>query len=469
MLIPVILAGGNGTRLWPLSRQHRPKQFLAVAGETTMLQQTLARLEGLNKAPPIIVAHQEHRFLVAEQLREQGIEDATLVLEPEGRNTAPAIAVAALVASRREDDPLLLVLPADHLLHDDEAFRASVGRAVKFAEQGWLVTFGVVPRHAETGYGYLQRGELLGGGDGHRVRRFVEKPDADTAQTYLDSGEFLWNSGMFLFRASRYLNALERLQPEMLDACRAAVAGAQSDLDFLRLDTDAFLACPANSIDYAVMEETDDAAMVSLEAGWSDIGSWSALWEHQAHDAQGNAAWGDVVAEDTRNSLIHADSRLVATLGVEDLVIVETQDALLVARRDRVQDIKTLVERLLVEGRREGVEHPRVHRPWGYYQRIDIGSRYQVKRIHVEPGARLSRQLHHHRAEHWVVVRGTAQVSVGGKTFLIGENRSTYIPVGQEHVLENPGRIALELIEVQSGTYLGEDDIVRLDDQYGRV
>ncbi|MFC3282279.1 mannose-1-phosphate guanylyltransferase/mannose-6-phosphate isomerase [Litchfieldella rifensis] len=469
MLTPVILAGGIGMRLWPLSRRHYPKQFLPLAGETSLLQQTLARLEGLATASPVVVAHQDHRFLVAEQLRQQDFEDATLLLEPEGRDTAPAIAVAALAASAQGDDPVLLVLPSDHLIDDRMAFQASVGRAMALAERGWLVTFGVTPTHAETGYGYLQRGAPVGDEGGYRVRRFVEKPDRETAQTYLDSGEFLWNSGMFVFRASRYLAALEQRQPAMLGACRRAFAGAYADLDFLRLDAEAFAACPANSIDYAVMETTDDAAMVTLEAGWSDVGSWSALWEHQAHDAHGNVLRGDVIVEDSHNNLVHADSRLVTMLGVDDLVIVETSDALLITRRDRVQAVKQIVAQLQAAGRREPIEHPRVYRPWGHYQAIDAGPRYQVKRIHVAPGARLSRQMHHHRAEHWVVVSGIARVSIGDKTFLVGENQSTYIPVGQVHVLENPGIMPLELIEVQSGTYLGEDDIVRFDDRYGRA
>ncbi|MCE8014838.1 mannose-1-phosphate guanylyltransferase/mannose-6-phosphate isomerase [Halomonas sp. MCCC 1A17488] len=461
------MAGGSGSRLWPLSRQLRPKQFLPVTGEGSMLQETLRRLSPLEHRAPLLICNEEHRFLVAEQLRQQGITDARILLEPEGRNTAPAIALAALQAVEEDPEALLLVLAADHLIKDVEAFHASIQHAQALAEQGQLVTFGVVPTHAETGYGYIQRGE--GQGDfGFRVKRFVEKPDAATAEDYLATGNYYWNSGMFLFRASRYLEELERFQPAMVKACRAALAGAREDLDFTRLDAEAFQACPADSIDYAVMERTAHASVVPLEAGWSDIGSWSALWEVSERDAQGNACHGDVMLHDSHNLLVHADHRLVATVGVEDLVVVETKDAVLVARQDRVQEVKQIVERLKAEGRSEHHNHREVYRPWGVYDSIDNGSRYQVKRITVKPGAKLSVQMHHHRAEHWVVVSGTAKVSIGEKTQLVSENESTYIPIGQVHALENPGKIPLELIEVQSGSYLGEDDIVRFTDRYGR-
>ncbi|MDN3554764.1 mannose-1-phosphate guanylyltransferase/mannose-6-phosphate isomerase [Halomonas maura] len=467
MITPVVLAGGNGSRLWPLSRQMHPKQFLPLTGEGSMLQETLGRLAGLEHRAPLLICNEEHRFLVAEQLRQQGVANARILLEPVGRNTAPAIALAALQAVASEPDALLLVLAADHLITDVAAFHASVAWARALAEQGQLVTFGVVPTHAETGYGYIQRGEARGG-MGFRVERFVEKPDATTAADYLATGDYYWNSGMFLFRASRYLEELERFQPSMVSACRASLEGAAADLDFIRLDAEAFQACPADSIDYAVMERTEHACVVSLEAGWSDIGSWSAIWEVSERDAQGNACQGDVLLHDSHDLLVHADHRLVATVGVEHLVVVETKDAVLVASKDRVQQVKQIVERLEAEGRSEHASHREVYRPWGVYDSIDQGKRYQVKHITVKPGAKLSVQMHHHRAEHWVVVSGTARVTNGQESYLVSENESTYIPIGQVHALENPGRIPLELIEVQSGSYLGEDDIVRFRDQYGR-
>ncbi|MDI5923032.1 mannose-1-phosphate guanylyltransferase/mannose-6-phosphate isomerase [Halomonas sp. LR5S13] len=468
MFTPVILAGGNGVRLWPLSRRQRPKQFLSLEGEGSLLANTLSRLEGLGMGAPIVICHEEHRFLAAEQLRQAGVEDASLLLEPEGRGTAPAIALAALLARSQERREPLLVLPSDHHLADDAAFRVALGAAARLAEAGHLVTFGVVPTRAETGYGYLQAGEALGEG-GHAVARFVEKPDLATAERFLAAEDHFWNSGMFVLRPDDYLDALEAFAPAILAACRGAMDGAVTDLDFLRPDARAFLESPADSIDVAVMERTDRAAMVPLAAGWSDIGSWQALWEALPRDADDNALRGDVVCEESRGLLVHADSRLVATLGVQDLVIVETDDAVLVAERARSQQLRGLVERLEAQGRRETRFTTTVHRPWGHYLAVDAGPRHQVKRITVRPGARLSLQLHHHRAEHWVVVSGTARVTLDDEAFLVGENASTFIPVGRVHCLENPGLIPLELIEVQSGTYLGEDDIVRLDDCYGRT
>lgn len=468
MITPVIMAGGSGSRLWPLSRQLNPKQFLPLTGEGSMLQETLKRLEPLEHRAPLLICNEEHRFLVAEQVRQQGISGARILLEPEGRNTAPAIAVAALHAIAEDPNALLLVLAADHLIRDVARFHESIGHAQMLAEQNQLVTFGIVPTHAETGYGYIQRGEGLDD-FGFRVKRFVEKPDIDTAEDYLASGGYYWNSGMFLFSAQSYLDELERFQPAMVEACRAALAGASQDLDFTRLDAEAFKACPSDSIDYAVMERTEQAAVVPLEAGWSDIGSWSALWDVKEHDAQGNACHGDVMLHDSHGLMVHADHRLVATVGVEDLVVVETKDAVLVAHKDRVQEVKKIVERLKREGRQEHINHREVYRPWGVYDSIDKGDRYQVKCITVKPGAKLSVQMHHHRAEHWIVVSGTAKVTIGDKTQLVSENESTYIPIGQVHALENPGKIPLELIEVQSGSYLGEDDIIRFNDRYGRA
>lgn len=467
MITPVIMAGGSGSRLWPLSRQLHPKQFLPLTGELSMLQETLKRLTSLEHLAPVVICNEEHRFLVAEQLRQLDIEESHILLEPEGRNTAPAIALAALKVVEQDPEALLLVLAADHLIKDIPAFQKSVEHAHQLAEQGQLVTFGVVPTHAETGYGYIQRG--AGQGDiGFRVKRFVEKPDRATAEDYLGTGDYYWNSGMFLFRASRYLEELEAFQPAMVAACRAALAGSRQDLHFTRLDAEAFKACPADSVDYAVMERTAHASVVPLDAGWSDIGSWSSLWEASEQDAQGNVTHGDVMIHVGHNLMVHADHRLVATVGVDDLVVVETKDAVLVARKDRVQEVKQIVERLKAEGRTEYRNHREVYRPWGMYDAIDQGKRYQVKRITVKPGAKLSVQMHHHRAEHWVVVSGTAKVTTGDDTYLVTENQSTYIPIGKVHALENPRVIPLELIEVQSGAYLGEDDIVRLTDRYGR-
>ncbi|WP_018949599.1 mannose-1-phosphate guanylyltransferase/mannose-6-phosphate isomerase [Thioalkalivibrio sp. ALMg11] len=467
-LQPVILAGGSGTRLWPVSRSRYPKQFLPLTGEQTLLQQTAQRLDGLGAAAPLVLANVEHRFLAAEQLRAAGVEHARIVLEPEGRNTAPAIALAALQAQAEGRDPLLLVLAADHHIGDPKAFQAAVARAMTLAEAGHLVTFGIVPTAAETGYGYIQQGESLGDA-GARVARFVEKPDAATAREYVDSGDYLWNSGMFVFRASQYLEELQRFEPGIVEACRAALEGAREDLDFLRVDPEAFAAAPNISVDYAVMERTKHAAVTPLAAGWSDIGSWSALAGVRGMDEQGNTLRGDCLLEDSEGCVVDADGLLVAGIGLRNLAVVATRDAVLVADRDRVQDVKLIVERLKADNRSEHVDHTSVYRPWGCYECVDVGHRYQVKRITVKPGAKLSLQMHHHRAEHWVVVSGTAKVRNGEETYLVTENQSTYVPIGQLHSLENPGSIPLELIEVQSGGYLGEDDIVRLEDLYGRV
>lgn len=469
MLQPVIMAGGSGSRLWPLSRQLNPKQFLRLtSGKISMLQQTIKRLKGIEIAQPMLICNEEHRFLAAEQLRQIGYKQAPIILEPVGRNTAPAIALAALQLTSKGSDPLMLVLAADHLISDIPAFHQSINQAIPLADDGKLVTFGIVPTKAETGYGYIEQGEKLSP-HGFAVARFVEKPDASTAEMYLASGRYFWNSGMFLFRAKRYLDELKTYKPEILEACTKAMGAITQDLDFTRIDTEDFSACPSDSIDYAVMEHTADAAMVTLDAGWSDIGSWSALWDVSEKDGQGNSLTGDVLAVNTRNTLVRSESRLIATVGVEDLIVVETKDALLVAHMNSVQDVKTVVEQLKIEGRHEHANHREVYRPWGVYDSIDNGQRYQVKRITVKPGAKLSVQMHHHRAEHWIVVSGTAKVTNGEKTYLVTENQSTYIPIGQIHSLENPGVIDLELIEVQSGSYLGEDDIVRFEDRYGRV
>ena len=469
MIVPVIVAGGSGSRLWPLSRQLNPKQFLPLAdADKSMLQATILRLRGLEASTPLLICNEQHRFLAAEQLRQLDMEHASILLEPVGRNTAPAIALAALQASSEGADPILLILAADHLIQDVPAFHASIEAALPLAEDGKLVTFGIVADRPETGYGYIEKGAAIGMG-GFTVSRFVEKPDHATACDYLASGNFFWNSGMFMFRASRFLQELERFQPTILDVCRTALQGGAQDMHFTRVDSDVFATCPDDSIDYAVMEKTEDAVMVPLDAGWSDIGSWSALWDVSDKDAQGNVLKGDVLTQDSRNSYVHADSRLVTLVGVEDLVVVETKDAIMVAHKNRVQDVKHIVEQIKSDKRHEHINHREVYRPWGMYDSIDNGHRYQVKRITVKPGAKLSVQMHHHRAEHWIVVSGTAKVTNGERTYLVCENESTYIPIGQIHALENPGVINLELIEVQSGSYLGEDDIVRFEDKYGRA
>lgn len=462
-LVPVILAGGSGTRLWPLSRTEHPKQFLPLLGERTMLQLTLDRLGELEHRAPIVVCNESHRFLAAEQLRTIGIGDARLLLEPAVRNTAPAIALAALEARRDGEDPLLLILAADHHLPDSAAFANAVEQARSHADAGLLMTFGVTPVRAETGYGYIQCGAAL---DAHarRIHRFIEKPDQATAETLLEDGNHLWNSGMFLFRASRYLEELERLQPLMLRACIGAMDGSRRDADFIRADAEAFATSPSQSIDYAVMEQTEQAGVVPLTTAWSDLGSWAALQETGTADADGNVCTGDVLLENSRQSLVHATSRLVAVLGVDDLTIVETPDAVLVMHRDKAQQVRDLVAQLESAGRSEHRLHREVHRPWGKYDSIGNGDRFQVKHITVLPGRRLSLQMHHHRAEHWIVVRGTAKVTNGDKTYLVSEDESTYVPLGRIHSLENPGQIPLEMIEVQSGAYLGEDDIIRFDE-----
>ena len=469
MLHPVILSGGSGSRLWPLSRQNLPKQFLALLGERSLYQETVLRASRLPGAQaPVTVCSDDHRFMVGEQLQGIGIASGGILLEPVARNTAPAIALAALHLAATSPDATMLVLPADHLIEDEAAFRDAVGRAMALAEAGWLATFGIQPDAPETGYGYIARGTALGDG-GFEVARFVEKPDLATAQAYLADGGYAWNSGMFLFRAQRYLDELAAHAPAMLEAVRKAHAAARSDLDFIRVDADAFAASPDDSIDYAVMEKTSRAAVVPVSCGWSDIGSWSSLWSVAEHDADDNRTEGDVIAVDTRGSLVRAsERRLIATLGVEDLVVIDTPDATLVARKDRVQDVKTIVDKLKRAGRQEHLFHRKVYRPWGSYDSIDMGERFQVKRIVVKPGAALSLQKHHKRAEHWVVVSGTAEVTCDDRVFELHENQSTYIPLGSVHRLRNTGDRPVELIEVQSGSYLGEDDIVRLDDVYGR-
>jgi mannose-1-phosphate guanylyltransferase/mannose-6-phosphate isomerase len=467
MLTPVLLSGGVGSRLWPVSRETHPKQFLPLAGEVSMLQETLQRTSGLEESPPLVVCNEEHRFMVAEQLRQVDLRASALILEPEGRNTAPAVALAAIQALAGDPEALLLVLPADHLIRDVDAFVAAVGKAVPLAQQGRLMTFGVVPASPETGYGYIKCGPAVDA-DLYALERFVEKPDAATASAYLESGNYLWNSGMFLLRAATYLEQLGEHAPDILACCRRAMERASVDLDFVRPDAGVFAECPSNSIDYAVMEKTEVGGVVSLDCGWSDVGAWSALWDVAERDSEGNVCKGDIVLDNCRDSYFRSDSRLLAATGVANLVVVETADAVLVADRSRVQDVKRIVNRLKADSRPEVSLHRRVYRPWGSYESLVMSERFQVKRIVVNPGQTLSLQMHHHRAEHWIVVHGTAEVTCEDKVFMLAEDESTYIPLGHKHRLANPGRIPLELIEVQSGAYLGEDDIVRYEDLYGR-
>lgn len=468
-LYPVILSGGSGTRLWPMSRAALPKQLLPLAGDHTMVQETLLRLDGVpGLGAPLVVCNNDHRFLIAEQMREIGVDPLGIFLEPVGRNTAPAAAVAALHLMKRDPDAVMLLLPADHLIRDVAAFHGAIAEAMKAVEAGYLATFGIVPDAPETGYGYIQQGEPMAGGSARRVARFVEKPARDKAEAFLASGDYFWNSGMFLFRCAQFIEELEKHRPDILVACEAALDSGTHDLDFCRLGKAQFEACPSDSIDYAVLERTDRAAVVPADIGWNDIGAWSALWDVGGKDAAGNVSRGDVYLDGVKNSLVRAESRMVAAIGVDDLVIVETPDAVLVANRARAQDVKKVVDHLKAQGRSEHEFHTRVYRPWGWYEGIDAGERFQVKRIMVKPGEKLSLQMHHHRAEHWVVVSGTARVTCDDKVMILSENQSTYIPLGSTHRLDNPGKLPLHLIEVQSGSYLGEDDIVRFEDIYKR-
>lgn len=476
-LQPVILSGGSGTRLWPLSREQYPKQLLALVGNETMLQATAGRLAGFaGRLPvasaPVVVCNEEYRFVTAEQLRSAGRGSNNIVLEPAGRNTAPALTLAALAVA--DTDPVMLVMPADHVIADLAGFQAAIDAGIPAALEGAIVTFGIVPDRAETGYGYIRCGADRADGS-KAIAAFVEKPDAATAQRYLDSGEYLWNSGLFMVRASTWLKAIECLQPAMAKACAEAWTAGARDSDFVRVNKEAFLACPSDSIDYAVMEKLSAAeglgiagCVVPMSAGWSDVGAWDALWQIAEKDGNGNVARGDVLFEDSRDTLVYAQDRMVACVGLEGAVIVETPDAVLVASKDKTQNVKQIVAALKAGKRSQASAHRKIHRPWGWYDSIDNGSRFQVKRIVVNPGASLSLQMHHHRAEHWIVVKGTAEVTNGERTFLLGENESTYIPLGHVHRLANPGKLPLEIIEVQSGSYLGEDDIVRFEDTYGR-
>lgn len=471
-IYPIILSGGAGTRLWPLSRAVLPKQLLPLVTEKTMLQETALRVSGVKEMQaPLVVCGNDHRFLVAEQMREAGIKPLAILLEPVGRNTAPAVAAAANYVKAIDPEAMMLVLPADHVINDVAAFHAAVERAAALAREGALATFGIVPTAPETGYGYIKSGDLVKGvaGDGYQVERFVEKPDRATAETFIKAGTYFWNSGMFLFRADAYLRELEQHAPEMAKAAAAAVQNDYSDLDFCRLDEAAFTASPSDSIDYAVMEKTKHAVVVPADIGWSDVGSWSALHEVQPKDADSNVTRGDVYLDGVTGSLVRAESRIVAVVGVKDVVVVETNDAVLVAHKDQVQRVKQIVDHLKSQDRTEHLMHRKVFRPWGSYEGIDVGDRFQVKRIIVNPGGKLSLQMHHHRAEHWVVVSGTARVTCGDEVKLLTENESTYIPIGMNHRLENPGKVPLHLIEVQSGSYLGEDDIVRFEDVYQRT
>lgn len=472
MILPVIMAGGTGSRLWPMSRELYPKQFLRLYGEQSMLQETVTRLNGLGASEPLVICNEEHRFLVAEQLRQINRLSKNIILEPVGRNTAPAITLAALSAIDEGSDPLLLVLAADHVIENPEAFHQAVQNAISFAEQGKLVTFGIVPTGPETGYGYIQRGMELGSNAEsiYRVQRFVEKPNLPTALQYLETGEYYWNSGMFLFRAKRFLEEMATFRPDILQACLKAIETLEPDeqQNFIRVDKESFSACPDESVDYAVMEKTTDAIVVPLDAGWNDIGSWAALWDVNNKNAAGNAVTGDVFTHNAENCYINTDEKLVAAIGVENLVIVNTKDAVLVIDKSQVQDVKKVVEYLKSAQRREYRLHRESYRPWGRNDIVVNTPRYHVNRITVKPGGQFSLQMHHHRAEHWVILSGTARVTINDENFLLTENQSTFIPIGAQHRLENPGKIPLELLEIQSGSYLEDDDIVRTQDHYGR-
>jgi len=467
---PVILTGGAGSRLWPVSREYYPKPLLPIFGEQTLLQDTASRLDGLSGVqPPLLVCNEEHRFLVAEQIRTIGKEPEAIMLEPEGRNTAPALTVAALYLTDKDPDAVMVVMPADHVIPDPAAFAATVEKAGKLAETGYLVTFGIVADKPETGYGYIHRGHPLEGSEGYKVESFVEKPDAETAQGYLDIGDYYWNAGIFVLRADCWLAEVGKHRPDILEVCQKAMTDSRRDSDFVRVSKAAFLASPSDSIDYAVIEKTDKAAIIPMETSWSDVGSWLSIWEVSEPDEQGNVTKGDVLMHDTRNSLFMAEDRCIAAVGLDNMVVVETSDAILVVDKNKCQDVKAIVDQLKQSDREEYRFRSRVYRPWGDYEGIDAGGRYQVKRLTVKPGAKLSLQMHHHRAEHWIVVTGTARVTRGDDEFILSENESTYIPLGTTHRLENPGTIPLEIIEVQSGSYLGEDDIVRFEDVYNRV
>ncbi|MDN3608472.1 mannose-1-phosphate guanylyltransferase/mannose-6-phosphate isomerase [Vibrio ostreicida] len=468
MIHPIIMAGGTGSRLWPLSRELFPKQFLTLGSDLSMLQETFARLSGIEHSPPTLICNEDHRFIAAEQLRVSGTPYSGIILEPVGRNTAPAIALAALhtLQVSGEEDPILMVLAADHLIENKLEFEKSISNALPYAELGKLVTFGVVPTSAETGYGYIKKGEQESLGKyGFKVASFVEKPDLATAQMYVESGDYYWNSGMFMFKASEYLTELGKFQPEILNACKLALSNAQSDMDFVRVDKTYFSGCPSESIDYAVMEKTKHAIVTPIDAGWSDIGSWSALWDVSKKDINNNVCKGDIIALDSTSSYLQSECKLVAAVGVKDLIVVETRDAILVADKTQVQKVKMIVNDLKSNNRSEYKVHREVYRPWGKYDLVDLGKRDQVKRITVKPGEKLSIQMHTHRSEHWVVISGTAKVTNGEKTMLLTEDQSTYIPKGTVHALENPGAIPLEIVEVQTGSYLGEDDIVRFEDR----
>ena len=468
---PIILAGGTGSRLWPKSRVAMPKQFLTLTSDNSMLQDTIARLNGSGAQAPMIICNEAHRFLVAEQLRQQDIQHSGILLEPVGRNTAPAIALAALKAQESGSDPILLILAADHLIQNQSAFHTVLARAHQLAEQGKLVTFGIVPQMPHTGYGYIKSGASLSNNGlhvGFDVAAFVEKPDLVTAQDYVSNGDYFWNSGMFMFKASAYLNALAQFAPEILTICQQSLAGQTQDMDFTRINAEVFATCPDDSIDYAVMEHTQDAAMVPLDAGWSDVGSWSSLWETADKDPQGNATVGDVMLHDTTNSYVNAEGKLVSVIGLDNVVVVETKDAVLVAHKNKVQDIKHVVNQLKAQQRPEFEFHREVFRPWGSYDSIDNGKRFQVKRISVKPGEKLSVQMHHHRAEHWIVVSGTANVTIGDNMMIVSENESTYIPIKKKHKISNQTTKTLKIVEVQCGSYVGEDDIIRYEDVYGR-